>query len=128
MAQADPGASVQQRPAGTSPLDYGGDFGSSSSMFRVRRRLRPRFWQRTAPVMFFPPAFVQGSPFPGNTIPSCMISPNATALLNAGIFPAPTSGDQFTWRRTSPTNVKEEIVRIDHNFSSKFSVFGHFYC
>ena len=25
-----------------------------------------------------------------------------------------------------PTNVKEEIVRIDHQFSSKFSVFGHY--
>ena len=28
-----------------------------------------------------PPGIVQGSPFPNNTIPSCMIDPNATALL-----------------------------------------------
>ncbi len=56
-----------------------------------------------------------------------MISPNATALLTAGIFPAPTgANDQFTGAATAPTNLKEEIVRIDHNFSSKFSVFGHF--
>src|SRR5580692_79091 len=36
------------------------------------------------------------------------------------------ANDQFTGGTNSPTNLKEEIVRIDHNFSSKFSVFGHF--
>ena len=30
-----------------------------------------------------------GSPFPGNVIPSCLIDPNATSLLAAGIFPKP---------------------------------------
>jgi len=61
-----------------------------------------------------------------------MISPNATTLLNAGgkyggIFPAPTNGgNQFQGGNNSPTNLREEIVRIDHNFGSKFSVFGHF--
>jgi hypothetical protein len=60
-----------------------------------------------------------------------MISPNAAALLVAGgkyggIFPAPTSGNQFIGGNNSPTNLREEIVRIDHNFSRKFSVFGHF--
>ncbi len=78
-----------------------------------------------------PVNIVQGSPFPGNQVPSCMISPNATALLTAGgkyggIFPAPTSGNQFIGGNNSPTNLREEIVRIDHNFNSKFSVFGHF--
>jgi hypothetical protein len=79
----------------------------------------------------------QGSPFPkdasGNyTVPACMISPNATALLNAGgtykgIFPAPTNGgNQFVGGSNSPTNLREEIVRVDHSFNSKFSVFGHF--
>jgi hypothetical protein len=79
----------------------------------------------------------QGSPFPqdasGNyTVPTCMISPNAAALLTVsgakygGIFPAPTSGNQFIGGNNSPTNLREEIVRVDHNFSSKFSVFGHF--
>jgi len=78
-----------------------------------------------------PSGIVQGSPFPGNIIPSCMISPNATALLNAGIFPASTSVNsnglpQFQGGNNSPTNLKEEIVRIDHNFSPKFSIFGHY--
>ena len=60
-----------------------------------------------------------------------MIDPNATALLAAGIFPANNavngSGNPvFQGGNNVPTSVKEEIVRIDHQFSSKFSVFGHY--
>src|SRR6266404_124551 len=65
-------------------------------------------------------------PFTGNKIPTSLLSGNAQALLAAGIFPAPTSGNTFNSPATTPTNLKEEIVRIDHNFTSKFSVFGHF--
>jgi hypothetical protein len=65
-------------------------------------------------------------PFTGNAIPTSLLSPNAQALLAAGIFPAPTSGNRFNGPSTTPTNLKEEVVRIDHNFTSKFSVFGHF--
>jgi len=66
--------------------------------------------------------------FPSNAIPGGaggLVDPNATALLGAGIFPAPTSGAQFIGGNNSPTKVREEIVRIDHNFNSKFSVYGH---
>jgi hypothetical protein len=73
-----------------------------------------------------PAGIVQGSPFPNSTIPSCMISANSKALLNAGIFPKPTSGAQFTGTSNSPTNVREEIVRIDHTFNDKFAIFGHY--
>jgi hypothetical protein len=66
-----------------------------------------------------------------NQIPTALLSANAQALLTAGgkyggIFPGPTSGNQFFGGNNSPTNLREEIIRIDHNFSSKFSVFGHF--
>src|SRR5260370_4342814 len=79
-----------------------------------------------------PPAGItSGGQFPGNVIPSCMINPNATALLNAGIFPAPTTNianavGTFVGGANAPTNLTEEVVRIDHNFTSKFSVFGHY--
>src|SRR5438045_1140035 len=74
-----------------------------------------------------PAGVVQGQPFPNNTIPSCMVSGNAKALLTAGIFPANNSFDSngnatFIGGNDSPTSLKEEIVRIDHNFTSKFSV------
>ena len=78
-----------------------------------------------------PAGINSGAQFPGNVIPSCMINPNAAALVNAGIFPADNAVDgsgnaQFKGGANSATNLREEIVRIDHNFSDRFSVFGHF--
>jgi len=79
-----------------------------------------------------PPAGItSGGQFPGNVIPSCMINPNAAALLKAGIFPGPTTNiangvGTFVGGANAPTNLREEVVRIDHNFSSKFSIFGHY--
>jgi len=67
-----------------------------------------------------------GSPFPGNVIPSCLVDPNAAALLGAGIFPKPSNGWAFIGGANQPTTGKEEIVRVDHTFTDKFSVFGHF--
>ena len=66
-----------------------------------------------------------GAPIPGDVIPSSLISPNASALLAAGIFPAPNSGNRFIGGASAPTNLREELVRIDHQFSDKFWVFGH---
>ena len=54
-----------------------------------------------------------------------MLNSNAQALLAAGIFPAPTNGNKFQGSPSTPTNVREEIVRIDHEFNSKNSIFGH---
>src|SRR5579862_4710989 len=81
-----------------------------------------------------PPAgVVPGKPFPNNTIPACMLDPNAQTLLKAGIFPAQTTitstntkgTGQFIGGNNSPTKVREEIARVDHQFTDKFSVFGH---
>jgi len=79
-----------------------------------------------------PPAgVVPGGLFPNNQIPACMIEPNAVALLNAGIFPANNSVDsngtpRFTGGNNVPSNIREEIVRIDHKFSDKWTILGHF--
>ena len=117
---------------------YGGDFGTA-----LANPLRVPTAAQVAPSVLFancpggapPPGISQtpGSFFPNNVIPSCMINPNATALLSTGFLPAPTSGadptkgiGSFVGGANTPTNLKEEIVRIDHHFSDKFSVFGHF--
>jgi hypothetical protein len=63
--------------------------------------------------------------FPGNVIPAGLLDSNAQALLGANIFPAPTNGAQFQGGNVSPTTVREEIARVDHQFTDKFSVFGH---
>src|SRR5579859_1850842 len=66
-----------------------------------------------------------------NAIPAALLDPNAQLLLNAGgkyggIFPAPTTSDgHFIGGNNVPTKVREEIVRVDHQFNSKFSIFGH---
>jgi Carboxypeptidase regulatory-like domain len=79
----------------------------------------------------YPDGIVAGSPFPDNIIPDCMIDPNAKALLAVsgakygGIFPKPTDGIAFKGGNNAPTNVREEIARVDHQFSDKFSIFGH---
>ncbi len=82
-----------------------------------------------------PPAGVTpGSLFPNQTvgtvttyeIPGCMVDPNASALLGAGIFPKPTSGTQFIGGNNIPTHLREEVARVDHRFTDKFAVFGHF--
>jgi len=74
-----------------------------------------------------PSGISSGGQFPGNIIPSCMINHNGQSLLLAGIFPKPLAGsNNFIGGNNSPTNLREEIVRIDHNFSPKFSVFGHY--
>ena len=121
------------------PASYGGDFNTNPTVINVPAATHPDGTPNVSSKVLFancpggnaPPNVVQGSPFPGNKIPSCMIAPNATALLNAGIFPKSNAVDAngrptFIGGNNSPTNLKEEIVRIDHNFSSKFSVFGHY--
>jgi hypothetical protein len=106
------------------PSTYGGNFGATA--VKVPANVAVSVLAKNCPGGVLPAGVIPGSPFPGNTIPSCMIDPNATALLNAGIFPGPTAGNIFEGGNNTPTNLKEEVVRIDHNFSSKFSVFGHF--
>ena len=69
--------------------------------------------------------------FPSNAIPAALLDANAQALLTDGkIFPAPTAGTTaatalFTGGADQPTNVQEEIVRGDHKFNDKLSIFGH---
>ncbi|HET6179155.1 MAG TPA: TonB-dependent receptor, partial [Candidatus Sulfotelmatobacter sp.] len=80
-------------------------------------------------------SLVPGGAFPSiggaaHVIPDCVISANAKSLLVAGgkyggIFPTPTNGVNFVGGNNSPTDLREEIARVDHQFSNKLSVFGH---
>ena len=67
-----------------------------------------------------------GQSFPNNAIPSALLDANAQSLLKTGIFPAPTSGTQYQKAVAAPTDVREEMTRIDHHFTDKFTIFGHF--
>jgi len=101
---------------------YGGAFPSSTPIsVPAASQLSPALQAKYASL-----GLVPGQPFPNNTIPASLLDPNAQALLKAGIFPAPNNGNKFQGGANSPTNVREEIVRADHNFTDKFSIFGHF--
>jgi Carboxypeptidase regulatory-like domain len=116
--------------------EYGGDFGATPITVPTTAQMAPAVLFANCPGGVAPTGITQGSAFPNNTIPSCMISPNATSLLNAGgkyggIFPAPTGLNSnglpvFIGGNNTPTNVREEIVRIDENLTDKFTIFGHF--
>ena len=57
-----------------------------------------------------------GQPFPGNQVP---VNPASAPLL--GMIPSPTggSGNVFTAAPSQATNWREELVRVDHNFSDR---------
>jgi|HubBroStandDraft_1064217.scaffolds.fasta_scaffold00893_11 hypothetical protein len=68
--------------------------------------------------------------FTGNQIPNGLLDQNAQALLTAGIFPANNTQNangtpEFHGGANSPVSIREEIARVDHQFTDKFSVFGH---
>jgi hypothetical protein len=116
--------------------EYTGNFGTTPITVPTLAQMAPSVLFANCPGGTAPTGIVQGSAFPGNTIPSCMISPNASALLTAGgkyggIFPAPTGLNNkglpvFNGGNNTPTNVREEVVRIDENVTDKFTIYGHF--
>ncbi len=56
-----------------------------------------------------------GMPFPGNQVP---VTATGSALL--ALIPAPTNGSNvYTAAPSQPTNWREELVRVDHNFTDK---------
>ncbi|HEY6377306.1 MAG TPA: TonB-dependent receptor, partial [Edaphobacter sp.] len=77
-----------------------------------------------------------GQPFPqinpGSTpaivrIPANLIDPNVILQLNAGTFPKPNLGtSQYLSSIAQPTNVREDLVRIDHAINSKLQLMGHY--
>jgi hypothetical protein len=125
------GGATNQTVPGTDT--YGGNFSSLGSTITVptTAQVAPGVLFANCPGGVAPAGIAQGSAFPGNVIPSCMINPNSAALVAAGIFPAnnATSSNgspEFKGGANAVTDLREEVVRIDHNFNSKFSVFGHY--
>ncbi|MGH9604575.1 MAG: carboxypeptidase regulatory-like domain-containing protein [Terracidiphilus sp.] len=73
-----------------------------------------------------PLGLVPGQPFPNNTIPHSLFDPNAVLYLNAGILPKPTTGNDYSSATIGlPIDIRDDIVRIDHNFNDKWRILGH---
>ena len=68
-----------------------------------------------------------GNNFPGSVIPANLIDPNAVLEVNAGTFPKPNLGTgQYTASIPATDFIREDVVRIDHSFDSKFQLMGHY--
>src|SRR3954471_23067948 len=63
------------------PATYGGNFGAQTVTVPSASAVSAAVLARNCPGGVLPAGIVQGQAFPGNTIPSCMISPNSTSLL-----------------------------------------------
>ena len=79
---------------------------------------------------------VAGSPFnnasgtPCTTVcvvPAALIDQNAVLEVNAGTFPQPNFGtSQYISSVPQPTDVREDVVRIDHKINGKLQLMGHY--
>jgi len=101
------------------PSTYGGQFNTTINVPDASK-VSP-----TILAKFVALGLAPGKPFPNNTIPPSLLDPNAQVLLKAGIFPAPNNGKQFVGGNKLPTDVSEQIFRVDHQFGDKFWIFGH---
>jgi hypothetical protein len=69
-----------------------------------------------------------GQPFPNNTIPANLIDQNAVLEMNANTFPLPNynNGTQYISSKPQPTDVRDDIIRIDHSINDKLQLMGHY--
>ncbi|AXC10554.1 Oar protein [Acidisarcina polymorpha] len=67
-----------------------------------------------------------GQPFPNNTIPAGLLDANAVLFMGTGAIPQPNApNSQFISSPKQPTDVREDVVRIDHNINDKYHLMGH---
>jgi hypothetical protein len=101
------------------PSTYGGNFGSTTINVPTAPVLGTSVEAAIAAGTLTP-----GQPFPNNSV-AAYLDPNAQLLLAQGIFPARTSGNKYVGSADVPTSVREDLLRIDHHFSEKLAIFGH---
>ena len=76
-----------------------------------------------------------GQPFPYtcstpttcvSTIPNQLFDSNAVLFMGTGAIPEPNfNGNQYIASPKQPTDVREDVVRIDHDITDKYHLMGH---
>ncbi len=103
--------------------EFNGDF---SGLLGKTQLKVPQTTDPAAIARFAAYGLTPGGNIPGNIIPAGLIDPNAKAFLATGAIPGPNTADgRYSQAVPVPTNLREEIVRIDHRFSDKLAVMGH---
>jgi hypothetical protein len=71
-----------------------------------------------------------GLPFVGGNLPTGMFDPNGVSYLNSGIIPAPggigADPGYNIGLASAPLKVRDDVVRIDHNFNDKWRLLGDY--
>jgi len=68
-----------------------------------------------------------GQPFANNVVPSGLFDPNAVAYLATGVIPTANRPDgRNIGNATLPTNVREDVFRIDHKINDKWQILAHY--
>jgi hypothetical protein len=99
-----------------------GNFSSLSTPITVPNTGDPTMNAKYAALGLTP-----GQPFPGNQIPASLIDPNAALFLASGAMPLPNAPNNFySGAPGAPTQVPEVVLRFDHYFTDKLSLFGHY--
>jgi hypothetical protein len=99
-----------------------GDFSALSTPITV-----PNTGDAAQNAKFAAAGLTPGQPFPGNKIPASLIDPNAALFLSSGALPLPNApGNFYSAAPGAPTTVPEVILRFDHYFTDKLSLFGHY--
>ena len=70
----------------------------------------------------------RGSPFPGQIVPASLFDPNGLTYQNSPLLPhqASASNANSVTSIVNPTDVTEELVRIDHKVTDKWQILGHY--
>jgi len=118
---------VNTLPAGDFPsagqnLHYVAPAFASGNVIKVPNVGDPAFNAKLAADHLVP-----GQPFPNQTIPANLFDPNALLYFASGVIPHPSNGnDQVVSQAETPINVRDDIVRIDHQLTSKWQLMGHY--
>lgn len=68
-----------------------------------------------------------GQPFPGNQIPASRLNKDAEILFNYDfLLPNTTGFNNFLENVAQPENYRQELVRVDHNFSDRTKLMFRF--
>lgn len=113
---------AQDFPTGGQDLQYVAPAFASDTKLVVPKVGDPTFNAKLAAAGLTP-----GDSFPNNTIPASLFDANAVAYMNSGIIPKPNvaNGDVIS-SANQPINVRDDIVRIDHNINDKWHLLGHY--
>jgi len=61
-----------------------------------------------------------------STIPHQLFDSNAVLFMGTGAIPMPNApGNQYIASPKQPTDVREDVVRVDHNINDKLHLMGH---